>query len=176
MRGNPLPPARNGPGRIFTPQGDRGADHAFDRLIHIGAVSSPVTGQVNRRLSDIIGPPPDGLSQRAPFLSMPVLPSAVRGRDPKVNGSFKLIDQSTATTSNPQHLVFTMAFGKRDMRKSEEIQSRPLLRPGDASPARLENALDRPAKTNAIGVILPVLAGGIFVALISLWAVRHLAG
>ena len=32
-------------------------------------MSSPVTGQVNRSLSDIIGPYrlPDGLSQRAPF-------------------------------------------------------------------------------------------------------------
>jgi hypothetical protein len=68
-----------------------------------------------------------------------------------------------------------MSFGKRDMRKSEEIQSRPVLRPGDTSPARPENALDRPAKANALGV-LPVLAGGIFVALISLWAVRHFAG
>ena len=67
-----------------------------------------------------------------------------------------------------------MDFGKRDMRKSEEIQSRPVLRPGDTSPERPENALDRPAKS--LGVMLPVIAGGIFLALISWWAVRHLAG
>jgi hypothetical protein len=61
------------------------------------------------------------------------------------------------------------------MRKSEGVQSRPVLRPGDTSPQRPENALDRPAKANALGVMLPVLAGGIFLALILWWALRHLA-
>ena len=62
-----------------------------------------------------------------------------------------------------------MDFGKRDVRKSEGIQSLPVLPPGDAVPQRHENAFNRPAKEKAFGAVLPVIAGGIFLALISLW-------
>ena len=79
---------------------------------------------------------------------------------------------------NPPANGLTMEFGKRDVRKSPGVQSLPVRPPSGSSPERVprENALDRPVKSKAIAVMLPVVAGGIFLALLSLWIVRHLAG
>jgi hypothetical protein len=69
-----------------------------------------------------------------------------------------------------------MDFGRRDVRKSENVQSLPVLPPGDASAEQREKALGRLAKAKTVGLLLPAIACGIFLALISFWAVRHLAG
>jgi hypothetical protein len=72
----------------------------------------------------------------------------------------------------------TMEFGKRDMRKSAGVQSVPLRPPGGESSegSPRENSPDKPTKSITSGVILPVIAGGIFFALAALWIAQHVAG
>ena len=77
-----------------------------------------------------------------------------------------------------QHLVSTMAFGKRDMSKNAGLQSLQVRPPGDGPsvPLASDNASERPTKSKPHGVMLPIIAGGIVLALIALWIMRNFAG
>jgi hypothetical protein len=66
-----------------------------------------------------------------------------------------------------------MEFGKRELRNSPQVRSLPMRTPGHALPAPHEPAAERSAK--ALGM-LPLTAGGILLALVTLWFVQHLAG
>ena len=68
-----------------------------------------------------------------------------------------------------------MAFGKRDMAKNAGIQSQQVRTPGDGHSVPLggDDVSARPTKSKPNGVMLPIIAGGIALALISLWLAQH---
>ena len=71
-----------------------------------------------------------------------------------------------------------MEFGKRDVRKSEGVQSLPVRPPVGSSAERISREIvpDKPTQSITLGVMLPVIAGGILLVLISLWLAQHVVG
>ena len=80
-----------------------------------------------------------------------------------------------STNEEPSNYGLAVEFGKRDVRKSEEVQSLPVRPPAGSPAERIAREIvpDKSTKSITLGVMLPVIAGGI---LLALWLAQHVVG